>query len=138
MPKKILKINIYNNYMPNEVNGPLNELNEIQKRTLESALLDPDEYPLIYKDHQVTDEEFEDALNTIITHSMQKQLHTVTVDLDIHSKIIDQRNQPIRISLEELSTFFGGREVIIVGSKSETGCIGPDEEHPVGCGIDGR
>lgn len=137
MPKKILKINIYSNHIPDEVNGPENEVNEIKKRTLESALLAPEEYPVLYKDHPITDEEFEDALNTIVTHSMQRQLHTITVDLDIHSKIIDQRNQPIRISLEELSAFFGGREVIIVGNKSETGCVGPDEENPIGSGLNG-
>lgn len=138
MSKKILKINIYSNHIPDQINGFRDEINEIKERTLESALLDRDEYPVLYKDHQVSDEEFEDALNTIISHAMQRQLHTVTVDLDIHSKIIEERNKPLKISIQELSEMFGGREIIIVGSKSETGCIGPDEENPVGCGIDGK
>lgn len=86
MSKKVLRINIYDNHIPDEVD----KLNGTIKRTLESAILTPGEYPVLYKNHSITDEEFEDALNTIITHAMQRQLHTITVDLDIHSKIVER------------------------------------------------
>lgn len=89
MSKKVLKINIYDNHIPDEVD----ELNWVKKRTFESTLLVPEEYPILYKDHLITDEEFEDALDTIITHAMQKQLHTITIDLDIYSKIIEGKSK---------------------------------------------
>lgn len=82
------------------------------------AILREDEYPYIYKGHEnITDKEFNDALDVIITHAMKLQLHTIRVDLDIKSKINEERTKPLEISLQELSAMFDGREIIIVNDK---------------------
>lgn len=41
-----------------------------------------DEYPHIYLDHTITDEEFDDAINIIITAFMQKDINTIEVNLE--------------------------------------------------------
>lgn len=115
MSKKLLNINICESYL-NKENSEGNE-NRYEKK---NVLLGEDEYPIIYKDHPITDEEFEDAIDIIVTHAMQRQIHTVNVDLDVKSKIVEERNKPLEITLEELSHFFGGREIVIVGKKEET------------------
>ncbi len=135
---KILSIRILNKIVTEEgkiTPGSLGLEDKVVKE--ESVLIDDGEYPAIFQDHPVTDEEFEDAISVIVTHAMQRQLHTVTVDLNVHNKIIEERNKPLRISLEELSAMFGGREIVIVGNKSETGCTDDKNENLIGCGIDG-
>lgn len=135
---KILSIRILNKVVTEEgkiTPGSLGLEDKVIKE--EPVLIDDGEYPAIFQDHPISDEEFEDAISVIVTHAMQRQLHTVTVDLNVHNKIIEERNKPLRISLEELSAMFGGREIVIVGSKSETGCTDDKNEKPVGCGIDG-
>ena len=66
----------------------------------------------------ITDEEFEDALDTLVTHMMQHQLHSINLDLDIRDKILEDRNKPMEVTLEELKHFFG-RDVVIVQRKEE-------------------
>ena len=114
--KKRLKINIVRNVK--EAVEPFDPMNPDFGAEFQPCLIGEDEYPRIYKDHPITDEEFEDALDILITHMMQHQLHSVNLDLDIRDKILEDRNKPMEITLEELKHFFG-RDVVIVQRKEE-------------------
>ena len=114
--KKRLRINIVRNV--NEAVDPFDPMNPDFGAEFQPCLIGEDEYPRIYKDHSITDEEFEDALDTLVTHMMQHQLHSINLDLDIRDKILEDRNKPMEITLEELKHFFG-RDVVIVQRKEE-------------------
>lgn len=114
--KKRLRINIVRNVR--EAVEPFDPMNPDFGAEFQPCLIGEDEYPRIYKDHPITDEEFEDALDILITHMMQHQLHSVNLDLDIRDKILEDRNKPMEVTLEELKHFFG-RDVVIVQRKEE-------------------
>ena len=114
--KKRLKINIVRNVK--EAVEPFDPMDPDFGAEFQPCLIGEDEYPRIYKDHPITDEEFEDALDILITHMMQHQLHSVNLDLDIRDKILEDRNKPMEVTLEELKHFFG-RDVVIVQRKEE-------------------
>lgn len=114
--KKRLRINIVRNV--NEAVESLDPMNPNFGAEFQPCLIGEDEYPRIYKDHSITDEEFEDALDTLITHMMQHQLHSINLDLDIRDKILEDRSKPMEVTLEELKHFFG-RDVVIVQRKEE-------------------
>lgn len=114
--KKRLRINIVRNV--NEAVGPFDPINPDFGAEVQPCLIGEKEYPNIYLDHDITDEEFESALDTLVTHMMQHQLYSVNLDLDIRDKILEDRNKPMEITLEELKHFFG-RDVVIVQRKEE-------------------
>ena len=114
--KKRLRINIVRNV--NETVESLDPMNPNFGAEFQPCLIGEDEYPRIYKDHSITDEEFEDALDTLVTHMMQHQLHSINLDLDIRDKILEDRNKPMEVTLEELKHFFG-RDVVIGQRKEE-------------------
>lgn len=114
--KKRLRINIVRNVR--EAVEPFDPMNPDFGAEFQPCLIGEDEYPRIYKDHPITDEEFEDALDILVTHMMQHQLHSVNLDLDIRDKILEDRNKPMEVTLEELKHFFG-RDVVIVQRKEE-------------------
>ena len=114
--KKRLRINIVRNV--NETVESLDPMNPNFGAEFQPCLIGEDEYPRIYKDHSITDEEFEDALDTLVTHMMQHQLHSINLDLDIRDNILEDRNKPMEVTLEELKHFFG-RDVVIVQRKEE-------------------
>lgn len=114
--KKRLRINIVRNVR--EAVKPFDPMNPDFGAEFQPCLIGEDEYPRIYKDHPITDEEFEDALDILVTHMMQHQLHSVNLDLDIRDKILEDRNKPMEVTLEELKHFFG-RDVVIVQRKEE-------------------
>lgn len=114
--KKRLRINIVRNV--NEAVESLDPMNPNFGAEFQPCLIGEDEYPRIYKDHPITDEEFEDALDILVTHMMQHQLHSINLDLDIRDKILEDRNKPMEVTLEELKHFFG-RDVVIVQRKEE-------------------
>ena len=58
-----------------------------------------DEFPNIYVKHEITDEEWLNAVNTILTYMMQHEYRTVEIDLDKRNEDLDPIN---RMSLEEL------------------------------------
>ena len=70
--KKRLRINIVRNVK--EAVEPFDSMNPDFGAEFQPCLIREDEYPRIYKDHSITDEEFEDALDTLVTHMMQHQL----------------------------------------------------------------
>lgn len=102
----------------NEVKSDIKTYNETEAIPV---TLGEEEYPYIYSDHQITDDEFSDAIDTIITHCMQRQLHTITVDLSIKNQIEEQKTKPLELTLEDIEHMFG-RKVVIVKSKPEDGC----------------
>ena len=114
--KKRLRINIVRNVK--EAVEPFDPMNPDFGAEFQPCLIGEDEYPRIYKDHSITDEEFEDALDTLVTHMMQHQLHSINLDLDIRDNILEDRNKPMEVTLEELKHFFG-RDVVIVQRKEE-------------------
>ena len=114
--KKRLRINIVRNVK--EAVDPFDPMGHDFGAEFQPCLIGEDEYPRIYKDHSITDEEFEDALVTLVTYMMQHQLHSINLDLDIRDKILEDRNKPMEITLEELKHFFG-RDVVIVQRKEE-------------------
>lgn len=114
--KKRLRINIVRNVR--EAVEPFDPMNPDFGAEFQPCLIGEDEYPRIYKDHPISDEEFEDALDILVTHMMQHQLHSVNLDLDIRDKILEDRNRPMEVTLEELKHFFG-RDVVIVQRKEE-------------------
>lgn len=114
--KKRLRINIVRNVR--EAVEPFDPMNPDFGAEFQPCLIGEDEYPRIYKDYPITDEEFEDALDILVTHMMQHQLHSVNLDLDIRDKILEDRNKPMEVTLEELKHFFG-RDVVIVQRKEE-------------------
>lgn len=114
--KKRLIINIVRNV--NEAVESLDPMNPNFGAEFQPCLIGEKEYPNIYLDHPITDEEFENALDILVTHMMQHQLHSVNLDLDIRDKILEDRNKPMEVTLEELKHFFG-RDVVIVQRKEE-------------------
>lgn len=96
----------------------INIVRNVKEAVFQPCLIGEKEYPNIYLDHDITDEEFENALDILVTHMMQHQLHSVNLDLDIRDKILEDRNKPMEITLEELKHFFG-RDVVIVQRKEE-------------------
>lgn len=114
--KKRLRINIVRNV--NEAVESLDPMNPNFGAEFQPCLIGEKEYPNIYLDHPITDEEFESALDILVTHMMQHQLHSVNLDLDIRDKILEDRNKPMEVTLEELKHFFG-RDVVIVQRKEE-------------------
>lgn len=114
--KKRLRINIVRNV--NETVESLDPMNPNFVAEFQPCLIGEKEYPNIYLDHPITDEEFESALDILVTHMMQHQLHSINLDLDIRDKILEDRNKPMEVTLEELKHFFG-RDVVIVQRKEE-------------------
>ena len=114
--KKRLRINIVRNV--NEAVESLDPMNPNFGAEFQPCLIGEKEYPNIYLDHDITDEEFESALDTLLTHMMQHQLHSINLDLDIRDKILEDRNKQMEVTLEELKHFFG-RDVVIVKRKEE-------------------
>ena len=114
--KKRLRINIVRNV--NEAVESLDPMNPNFGAEFQPCLIGEKEYPNIYLDHDITDEEFESALDILVTHMMQHQLHSINLDLDIRDKILEDRNKPMEVTLEELKHFFG-RDVVIVQRKEE-------------------
>ena len=114
--KKRLRINIVRNV--NETVESLDPMNPNFGAEFQPCSIAEDEYPRIYTDHSITDDDLEDALDTSVTHMMQHQLHSINLDLDIRDKILEDRNKPMEVTLEELKHFFG-RDVVIVQRKEE-------------------
>lgn len=111
--KKQLKINLFRIIEKGEFPNPIE-----QQVELVPCLIGKDEFPKIYKDHPITDEEFEEALDIIITEMMQRELHTITLDLDIRQRILEDRDKPMELTLDDLKHMFG-RDVVIVQRKDE-------------------
>ena len=79
-----------------------------------STFLTPEDYPDIYVDHEVTQEEFDKALNTVITMLMQSSVSNATVDLDERNLLMNQENNPAKqLTIEEIEKIVGARVQIV-------------------------
>lgn len=75
----------------------------------EPVLIESDEYPNIYLDHTVEKDEFENALNTVITACMQNNMHTLDIDLDTRNNPETENimSEPVEMSIEEIEQLLG-------------------------------
>ena len=60
----------------------MKRLNIELKHELGNARISDDEYPNLMLDREVTDDEWNEALNTLITYFAQNDMHTIIVDLE--------------------------------------------------------
>lgn len=74
-----------------------------------------DEYPNIYLDHEITDDELSHAIDIIITYLQQKDRHTIIVDLDERNKNLAPAKE---MTLEEIEKELGYK-VKVVNKKEE-------------------
>lgn len=59
----------------------------------------PTEYKHIYLDHEITEEDFENCINTLVTYFMQNDLHGMVIDLDERNKEL----RPVKeMTIEEI------------------------------------
>lgn len=80
----------------------------------EGPNLSKDEYPHLYLDHEITDEELDNAINVITTALMQKGTHTIIADLDVREKLAT----PIKeMTVEDIEKALGYKVKIIGGDK---------------------
>ena len=72
------------------------------------------EYPHLYLDHEITDEELYNAINVITTSLMQNDSHMLIVDLDVRERL----STPIKeMTVEDVEKALGYRVKIIGGEK---------------------
>lgn len=68
------------------------------------------EYPNVYLDHKITDDELQNAVDTIITYFMQNDCFTVEVDLDRRDR---EFGPPKEMTLEDVEKELGYKIKII-------------------------
>ena len=73
-----------------------------------------DEFPNIMLDHEVTDEEEEHALNTLITYFAQKDVYNIIVDLKMRNESYGPAKE---MTIEEIEEQLG-HKIKIVKEKS--------------------
>lgn len=72
------------------------------------------EYPHLYLDHKITEEEINNAINVIATFLMQQETCELIVDLDKREKLLT----PVKeMTVEEVEEALGFRVKIIGGEK---------------------
>lgn len=106
MIDKYIEIDLKRKINPHERKGPWDD---------EPLRLFSNEYPHIYLDHEVSKDEVEHAIDTIITFFMQKDLKNMTVDLDRRENAL---KPPVELTLEEIEKKLGYK-VKVVSEKEE-------------------
>lgn len=90
---------------------PCGEINLIG---YEYPRLYPTEYKHIYLDHEITEEEFENCINTLVTYFMQNGLYGMLIDLDKKNKKLS----PVKeMTIEEIEDKLGYKIKIIKGEE---------------------
>lgn len=75
-------------------------------------LLGKHEYPHLYLDHEITDEELYNAINVITTSLMQNNSHMLIVDLDVRERL----STPVKeMTIEDVEKELGYRVKIVGG-----------------------
>ena len=70
----------------------------------------PTEYNHIYLDHEITEEEFDNCINTLITYFMQNGYYAMIIDLDKRNKDL----KPVKeMTIEEIENKLGCKIKII-------------------------
>lgn len=74
-----------------------------------------DEYPNVYLDHEITDDEFLYALDIITTHLMQRVSCKIVVDLDERERSL---RPPVEMTLKEIEEKLGYKVKIVSKEKN--------------------
>lgn len=77
-------------------------------------MLHKSEYPHIYLDHEITDDELGYALDVITTHLMQRVSHKIVVDLDERERGL---RPPVEMTLKEIEEKLGYKVKIVSKEK---------------------
>ena len=76
----------------------------------ECIALMSDEYPHIYVDHEVSEEEFQHAINVILTYFMQTKMIATNVNLDKRNS----RMAPVKeMTIEEIEKELGHKVKVV-------------------------
>ena len=80
------------------------------KHELGVARISEDEYPNLMLDHKVTEDEFNTAIDTIITYFAQKDLYHIVVDLKMRN---DYQGPAREMTMEEIEQQLGYKIKIV-------------------------
>lgn len=77
--------------------------------------LSPDDYPQLYLDHEISKDEFNDAIDVIITACMQKDMNTVIVNLDQRLEALNPKelDEPVKMTMDDIERELGHKIQII-------------------------
>ena len=75
-----------------------------------STRISEDEYPNIMVDHEITDDEWNEALNVMITYFAQKELDHVIVNLEIRNRWFGDAKE---MTIEEIEKELGHKVKIV-------------------------
>ena len=105
---------IYSHYLSNAEIKEFNKKRRENMKKIEIKLnggfLNAEDYPYIYLDHKITDEDFEKALDVLITKFMQDGLYYVVVDLEERN---ESRTPVKEMTMEELEKALGCKVKIV-------------------------
>lgn len=79
-----------------------------------SARISEDEFPNIMVDHEITEDEWNEALNTLITYFAQKELDNVIVNLGIRNRWFGDAKE---MTIEEIEKELGHKVKIVKEKK---------------------
>lgn len=74
------------------------------------ARISEDEYPNMMLDHKITEEEWGQAVNTVLTYFAQKELYYVIVDLEKRNKSVGPARE---MTIEEIENELGYKVKIV-------------------------
>ena len=75
-----------------------------------SARISEDEYPNIMVDHEITEDEWNEALNVMITYFAQKELDNIIVNLGIRNRWFGDAKE---MTIEEIEKELGYKVKIV-------------------------
>ena len=75
-----------------------------------SARISEDEYPNIMVDHEITEDEWNEALNVMITYFAQKELDNIIVNLGIRNRWFGDAKE---MTIEEIEKELGHKVKIV-------------------------
>lgn len=70
----------------------------------EKTTLDKSEYPNVYLNKDISEAEFNKAIDTIITYFKNLAIRSVKIDLEVRNQ---SYSQPKKLTLEEIETLLG-------------------------------
>ena len=84
------------------------------KHEFGTGRISEDEFPNIMLDHEVTDEEEEQALNTLITYFAQREVYNIIVDLKMRNECYGPAKE---MTIEEIEEQLGHKVKIVKEKK---------------------
>ena len=83
-------------------------------RTCCNIYLEKSDYPHIYIDHEITNDELAHALDIVATAMMQRDSHTLIVDLDERERFLAP---PVEMTLAEIEQKLGYKVKVVSEEK---------------------